>query len=324
MTPSQILAAFPKLRCLVVGDVCLDRWCQYSPSLALPSAETGIPRIGVVATEVTPGAAGTVANNLAALGAGHIDVLGLVGDDGFGFELGRALAARGVSTGLLVRSDAAPTFTYTKLLNADTGEEDLPRVDFVNTRPLPADVDRELTARLERTAPSYDVIIVSDQAETSQGGVVTPAMREAIIATAAKNPHIVVWVDSRCRAEHFRGVIVKPNQQEAEAASTRALGRIDFPALRRHMNAPLLIVTHGGDGAEIISDAGVQWVQSRRVACPVDICGAGDSFSAGAAMALKVCGDPLAAAAFGNLVASITIMKKGTGTATPEEVLAGC
>jgi sugar/nucleoside kinase (ribokinase family) len=54
----------------------------------------------------------------------------------------------------------------------------------------------------------------------------------------------------------------------------------------------------------------------------VDICGAGDSFSAGAALALKVTGDPVAAVRFGNLVASITIMKKGTGTASPEEVLA--
>ena len=58
----------------------------------------------------------------------------------------------------------------------------------------------------------------------------------------------------------------------------------------------------------------------RRVDHPVDICGAGDSFSAAAAMALKITGDPAQAAAFGNLVASITIMKKGTGTATPAEV----
>ena len=57
---------------LVVGDVCLDRWCTYDPSLAEPSRETGIPRIGVVSTEVTPGAAGTVANNLAALGAPRV------------------------------------------------------------------------------------------------------------------------------------------------------------------------------------------------------------------------------------------------------------
>jgi bifunctional ADP-heptose synthase (sugar kinase/adenylyltransferase) len=223
-----------------------------------------------------------------------------------------------------VKTDSAPTFTYTKLLNADTGEEDLPRVDFVNPRPLPPDVDDELTARFQRAASSYDVIIVSDQAETSHGGVVTPAMREAVIRAASENPQIVVWVDSRRRAEHFRGVIVKPNQEEAEAASRRALGRVDFAELRRHMEARLLIVTHGGEGAEIVAEGGVQWVAARRVECPVDICGAGDSFSAGAAMALKVCKDALTAAEFGNLVASITIMKKGTGTASPEEVLSKC
>jgi hypothetical protein len=38
-------------------------------------------------------------------------------------------------------------------------------------------------------------------------------------------------------------------------------------------------------------------------------------------MALRVTGDPIGAVEFGNLVASITIMKKGTGTASPEEVL---
>ena len=47
-----------------------------------------------------------------------------------------------------------------------------------------------------------------------------------------------------------------------------------------------------------------------------------DSFSAGAAMALQVTGSNVDAAKFGNLVASITIMKPGTGVATPTEVLA--
>ena len=39
---------------------------------------------------MTPGAGGTVANNLAALGVGRVAVLGVIGDDGFGFELARA------------------------------------------------------------------------------------------------------------------------------------------------------------------------------------------------------------------------------------------
>ena len=317
MTAGEILAHFPKLRVLVVGDVCLDRWCRYDPSLALPSTETGIPRVAVVSTEVTPGAAGTIANNLAALGAGHIAILGMVGDDGFGFELRSALTARGVLPDLLVDAPGVPTFTYTKLINRDTDEEDLPRVDFVYTRELPAAVERELVARFERVAADFDVILVSDQAETDLGGVVTPAMRGAILAAKP-----LVWVDSRRRPEHFRGVVVKPNREEAEAACLRLLGRVDYPEFRRRIEAPALIVTHGGKGALVVTPEGEHWVATRPVEHPVDICGAGDSFSAGAALALKVTSNAIEAARFGNRVASITIMKKGTGTATPAEVMA--
>ena len=320
MTTSEILAGLRNLRVLVAGDVCLDRWCRYDPALAEASAETGIPRIGVVATEVTPGAAGTIANNLAALGAGKVAVLGMVGDDGSGYELRSALAARGISHEFLVDAPVVPTFTYTKLINARTEEEDLPRVDFVYRNPLPESVERQLIARLESAASDYDLILVSDQAETSQGGVVTPAVRDVLAHLALTRPDKLIWVDSRLRPEHFRHTVVKPNQHEAEAASMRVLGRVDYPELRRRMQAPCLIVTHGGKGALVVDDRGEQWVPAKAVANPVDICGAGDSFSAGAAMALVVTGDPLQATRFGNLVAGITIMKKGTGTASPQEV----
>jgi rfaE bifunctional protein kinase chain/domain len=320
MTTAEILAGFAKLRALVVGDVCLDRWCRYDPALSEPSRETGIARTAVVATEVTPGAAGTVANNLTALGAAKVAVLGAVGNDGFGFELERALEARGF-TNLLVRAADVPTFTYTKLLNASTGEEDLGRVDFVYARPIPDALDREVAARLQRVAPAYDVILVSDQAETPEGGIVTPRLRETLARLAKAHPGLVIWVDSRMRAEHFRSVVVKPNQHEAEAACRRVLGRVDYPGLRRHMDARLLVVTHGGDGALVVDDEGERWAGTRAVENPVDICGAGDSFSAAAALALRVTGDAMAAAELGNRAASITIMKKGTGTASREEML---
>ena len=319
MTTAQILAQFPQLRVLVVGDVCLDRWCRYDPELADPSRETGIPRIAVVSTEVTPGAAGTVASNVAALQA-PVGVLGLVGEDGFAYELGLALKLRGIQAHL-VSSPNIATFTYTKLINCRTGDEDRPRVDFVNTEPPAEELDRQVVDRLEQLAAGYDVILVSDQAETSQGGVVTPAVRSALTRIAIRHPGILIWVDSRMRAEHFRKVIVKPNRDEAEAASVRAVGLVDYAELRRGMEAPLLVITHGGDGALIVDEQNSTFVPTRRVEHPVDICGAGDSFSAGAALALKVTGDPLAAASFGNMVAAITIMKKGTGTASPEELL---
>ena len=49
--------ALQKLRALVVGDICLDRWCTYDPATSEPSAETGIPRLGIVARKSLPEAA---------------------------------------------------------------------------------------------------------------------------------------------------------------------------------------------------------------------------------------------------------------------------
>jgi rfaE bifunctional protein kinase chain/domain len=323
MTTAEILAQFPKLSALVVGDICLDRWCTYAPEASEPSRETGIPRIGVVHTEVTPGAGGTVANNLAALGAGRVAVLGAIGQDGFGMELSRALGARGISAELCVRTPAMQTFTYTKAINARTGVEDQPRLDFINTTPLPPEVERQILDNLRMAVESFDVILIADQAETSQGGVITPAVRDLLAELAPQYPERIFFADSRARIHLFRNVILKPNRQEAESACRELFGRVDFPALLRHAQAPLMFVTLGSEGALIVGQASrPARVLQNPLPNPVDICGAGDSFSAGASLALRVTGSPEEAARFGNLVASITIMKKGTGTASPEEVLA--
>jgi rfaE bifunctional protein kinase chain/domain len=322
MTTAEILAQFPKLSALVVGDICLDRWCTYDPAASEPSRETGIPRLGVVRTEVTPGAGGTVANNLAALGAGRVAVLGAIGQDGSGVELSHALGARGISAELCVRTAAMQTFTYTKVINARTGVEDQPRLDFINTTPLVPDVERQILDNLRMAVESFDVVLIADQAETSQGGVVTPAVRALLAELAPQYPDRIFFADSRARIHLFRNIIVKPNRQEAEGACRELFGRLDFPALLRHAKSPLMFVTEGPAGVRIVGESGETWVRARPVADPVDICGAGDSFSAGASLALRVTGSPAEAARFGNLVASITIMKKGTGTASPEEVLA--
>src|SRR6202034_119502 len=161
--------------------------------------------------------------------------------------------------------------------------------------------ERQILDNLQMAVESFDVILISDQAETSQGGVVTPAVRELLAELAPQYPERVFFADSRARIHLFRHVIVKPNRQEAESACRELFGRVDFPALLRHVESKLMFVTGGADGV-----------------LPV---GEGDSVTAGAALALRVTGSPADAARFGNLVASITIMKKGTGTASPQEVL---
>lgn len=322
MKTSEILSRFRSLRTLVIGDICLDRWCTYDPDLAEPSRETGLPRVAVVSTETTAGAGGTVANNLAALGAGRVAVLGAIGKDGFGFELKQALLRRRIESNLLVESDLVPTFTYTKLLNHKTGAEDLPRVDFIYTRPLPAEIESQIVQRLNTQAAGYDVIIVADQAETGAGGVVTPRVRDAISELARRHSTKTFWVDSRMRPELFRDVIVKPNEREAAEACQRVFGQLDLNALRVRIGTRPLIVTRGGEGAEIWDENGRSLVPAHRnIPNPVDICGAGDSFTAGGALTFAVTNSAKEAARIGNLAASVTIMKRGTGTATAEEIL---
>jgi len=321
MTAAEILAEFPKLSALVVGDICLDRWCTYDPSTSEASRETLIPRIGVVRTEVTAGAGGTVANNLVELGLGRVAVLGVAGDDGNGYELARALDRRHISSEMLIRSAGIQTFTYTKLINCSTNVEDLPRVDFISTVPLDAAIERRVLDLLPEAVGAFEVIFIADQAETSAGGVVTAAVRNLIAELAQKQPQKVFWADSRARMERFRNVVVKGNRDEAEAACSRAFGNRNLQALREYCRAKLLIVTEGSEGARVVQPSGEHFCKTKPIPKPVDICGAGDAFSAGAATALAATGSPVEAVQFGNLVASITIMKKGTGTASPAEVL---
>jgi rfaE bifunctional protein kinase chain/domain len=319
MNVAEFLAELPKRSALVVGEICLDRWCTYDPAASEPSRETGIPRIAVVETDVTPGAGGTIANNLASIGVGRVNVLGVAGDDGSGYELRTALECRGISSELLLRLRGRPTFTYTKLINQATRIEDQPRIDFIANQFLTPEIEQAILERLRQHAHSFDIIFVSDQAETGQAGVITPAVREALTAIARER---IVWVDSRLRAHEFRNVILKPNEREADAASQRLFGKRDYGALREATESPCLIVTLAERGALVIDEHGQRLVSAFPNLQPVDICGAGDSFSAAAGMAYALGASPDLAARFGNFAASITVTKPGTGTALPEEMLA--
>lgn len=321
MTIPEILGQFRRLNVMVIGDICLDRWCTYDPSTAEVSRETGIPRVGVVRFTSTAGACGTIANNLADLGVGRVSVMGAIGEDSHGDELFRALGSRDIGVDLVMRSPLIQTFTYTKHINSETGIEDLPRVDFINNAPLPESLDAQITRNFESYADIFDAILVCDQAETAKGGIVTSMLRNAMNSFAKRSPHKVVWVDSRKRAELFESCYLKPNEDEAREAAGRLLGGDGYEGLYEALRLRALVVTAGGEGADIIDAKGKRRVAARPNPAPVDICGAGDSFSAGAASALAVGACIDEAVALGNLVASVTIMKRGTGTATQAEVI---
>src|SRR5437660_12926034 len=91
-----ILTRVPQATIGVLGDLFLDRYLDIDASLTEPSLETGLDAYQVVRVRSAPGAAGTVMNNLVALGVRRVHAVSVIGDDGEGYELGRALDERGV------------------------------------------------------------------------------------------------------------------------------------------------------------------------------------------------------------------------------------
>src|SRR5438105_10599509 len=91
-----ILARLPAMTVGVVGDLFLDRYLDLDAALTEPSLETGLDAYQVVRVRSYPGAAGTVINNLAALGVGRVCPVAVVGQDGEGHELRQALDALNV------------------------------------------------------------------------------------------------------------------------------------------------------------------------------------------------------------------------------------
>lgn len=321
-----ILARIPSLRIAVVGDLFLDRYLDLDAQLTEPSLETGLGAYQVVQVRSNPGAAGTVINNLAALGVGTILPLTILGDDGEGYELRQALSLLpAVDHGGLVVAADRRTPTYTKPLLCEPGKppRELNRLDIKNRKPLGRDAQGQLIQRLNDLWKRADALVVLDQVSEADCGVLTAAVREAIAELAGTGPKPAI-ADSRERIGKFRGVSVKPNRREC-------LGALGAQAPEHLPEAAGRLARQTGryvfctDGPEGIIVAGPDVAPHRVPACPVcgpiDPVGAGDSTSAAIICALAAGASAIEAAALGNLVASITIQQLGTtGTARPDQV----
>src|SRR5436309_9403130 len=101
----KITNRYAHLRIAIVGDFCLDRYLEIDPAKAETSIETGLPVHNVVNVRSQPGGAGTILNNLVALGVSQVFPIGFAGEDGEGYELIRSLEApRGVDLQYFLRT----------------------------------------------------------------------------------------------------------------------------------------------------------------------------------------------------------------------------
>ena len=212
----------------VLGDFCLDRYLEIDSSKRETSLETGLPVYNVVNVRAQPGGAGTIVNNLVALGAGTILPVGFVGEDGEGYELSNALEhLAGVRVEHLVRTGERRTFTYCKPLVLDPPKPpvELNRLDLKNWTPTPEAVQDILVDQLKKVAACVDAIIVLDQVDIADTGVVTRPLLAALGSVAQAKPGLLILADSRRGLRGFPPVVFKMNAAEL-AALTGADGEL--------------------------------------------------------------------------------------------------
>src|SRR5258708_38358898 len=287
---SELLSRAPSMRVLVLGDFFLDKYLVTDPALSEISVETGLEARQVVEVRCSPGAAGTVTNNLSALGIGNIVALGVIGDDGEGFELLKGLGRTHVHTGCLVQSADRFTPTYMKpMVRSATGERELERLDIKNRSPLASEMELQVLEALDVSVRSSTrAVIVLDQVQERNHGVLTDFVRNALPNFAAAHPEILFFDDSRERIGEFKGVTVKPNIYEAARALDRAYqgdfsleesGQIGAELAQR-TEKPVFL-TLGEQGMLVCDSDTTCHVVTIPANGPIDIVGAGDSAIAG-------------------------------------------
>jgi bifunctional ADP-heptose synthase (sugar kinase/adenylyltransferase) len=206
---------------------------------------------------------------------------------------------------------------------------ELNRLDIKNRTPTPHNAEDRLLAGLDEIWPGLDALLVLDQVSEAECGVVTGRVRDRVGEIGKGHPAKLILADSRERTGRFQSVWLKPNETECISAVP---GVAPGPDQVRHSAIELarrtrrpVFCTRGPAGILVVDSRvpceRIMDVPALAVTGPIDIVGAGDSTSAAIACAIAAGATLAEAAAFGNLVASITIQQIGTtGTATPMQV----
>jgi len=284
----NVIEQFAGKRVLVLGDVMLDEYLYGSVDRVSPEAP--VPVVSLRSRASKPGGAANVALNLNSLGA-EVVLIGLIGPDDAGESLASALQKDGIDPAYLITSPSRRTTRKARVMSQG---QQLLRVDTEDAQP-PNDNERErLFAQVKGclTAENVDVVLFQDYDK----GVLDEQLIKAVTALA-KRAGIPTVVDPKARnLWHYEGVtLFKPNLKEVSAAlpalsiqeNQMASLTAAHDALKALLNHEQSLITLGSGGAFLAHGQSHKKIAAhpRRIA---DVCGAGDSVVAVAALALAV------------------------------------
>jgi len=313
-----VSTVFPQKRVVIAGDLVADQFL--SGSISRVSREAPVFILRHEQTETRPGGAANAAANIAALGATPL-VVGITGDDENGRLLCESLKNAGVATDEVITVPGRTTTTKVRVLAGQSYsvKQQVIRIDYEENSTIGEDISRRLIAALWEAGKTADAIVISDYGY----GMVDQALYNTALEVA-HNEKIPLIVDSRFRLREFSGATsATPNQEEVEQLIGNNFTDSDCASLCRELGLTTMLVTCGNKGMIVVEGgSSVSRLPAVGSTEPVDVTGAGDTVIAAFSLGLASGLSAADAATIANHAGGIVVMKKGTATATADELIA--
>jgi D-beta-D-heptose 7-phosphate kinase/D-beta-D-heptose 1-phosphate adenosyltransferase len=314
----QQLGQLKTPRILIVGDVMLDRYVSGEVSRISPEAP--IPVLRATSSEEKLGGAGNVAYNLRSMEA-QVELVAVIGDDGWGRRLREIFEESGIATGGLVLDSERPTSLKTRMVS---GVQQMLRVDWEDPRPVSGTAHAEVLERAVALVSGCGAVILSDYGK----GVLSDAVLQAVIA-AARKADIPVLVDPKGTdfARYSGASLITPNRKEAEGALGRKLETLEDVAdgareLIEVAQLDTAIITLGAEGIYYRTEAGREGREATQARAVFDVTGAGDTVVSHLALYLAAGFDVSVAVALANQAAGVVVGRFGANGVTRKELVA--
>ena len=329
MTHTEITSIFRRFAALkvgVIGDFALDLYFDLQTQTGERSLETGKDVLRGTHPVASLGAAGNIVQNLTALGASQIWIVGCLGDDLFGREMQHLFDGLNVhQEHLHLQNMQWDTCVYAKPMQH--GQE-ANRVDFGTANSLNDRSFAKIMDSLDQLLPTLDVLIINQQFASP---LLPSRYISALNHLITQFPKVHYIADMREVGMLIGTATLKVNT--AELAKFLKTDLPEYPTLdwciqqgrvlQHQRNGPLLI-TRGAEGVLFIDIRGhVQSETGLPLSGLLDTVGAGDTIVAAWAACTGAGATPAQALKIANLAAAVTVQKLAqTGTASLPEILA--
>jgi rfaE bifunctional protein kinase chain/domain len=319
---AEAIGRFKGRRVVIVGDPIADEYLFGKP--ARISREAPVLILRFRDREVRLGGAANAAHNVHALGAVALP-LGVLGEDAAGDEVVRLFERAGMPADGLLRTPDRITPVKTRIMAGgyESTRQQVVRLDREPAAGLAPDLEEGLLERLRGVGAGAEAFLISDYGY----GVVTPRLFEAVLELA-RGSGAIVTVDSRYDLLRFKGATAAtPNQPEIEALTgaelddERSIEKTGRIVLER-LDARFLLVTRGSQGMVLFEREGPVMVMPMHGTDEIaDVTGAGDTVISAFTVALAAGSPAGEAACLANVAGGVVVMKRGTATVAPWELL---